>query len=59
LHSSPVLGHLAADLTGITEDDPEAAQWIVRVVVSLAYWPLGNGRAEQKVLRRFVAPAFN
>jgi AcrR family transcriptional regulator len=59
LHSSPVLGHLAADLTGITEDDPEAAQWIVRVVVSLAYWPLGNDRAEQQVLRRFVAPAFN
>jgi AcrR family transcriptional regulator len=58
LHSSPVLGHLAADLTGIADDDPQAAQWIVRVVVSLAYWPLGNGRVEQQVLRRFVAPAF-
>ncbi len=58
LHSSPVLGHLAADLTGITDDDPQAAQWIVRVVVSLAYWPLGNSRVEQQVLRRFVAPAF-
>jgi AcrR family transcriptional regulator len=59
LHSSPVLGHLAADLTGITDDDPQAAQWIVRLVVSLAYWPIGNGRVEQQVLRRFVAPAFN
>ncbi|MGC2654055.1 MAG: TetR family transcriptional regulator [Mycobacterium sp.] len=58
LHSSPVLRHLAADLTGITEDDPEAAQWIVRVVVSLAYWPLANSRVEQQVLRRFIAPAF-
>jgi AcrR family transcriptional regulator len=58
LHSSPVLGHLAADLTGITDDDPQAAQWIVRVVVSLAYWPIGNSRVEQKVIRRFVAPAF-
>jgi AcrR family transcriptional regulator len=59
LHSSPVLGHIAADLTGITDDDPQAAQWIVRVVVSLAYWPLGNSRVEQQVLQRFVAPGFN
>jgi AcrR family transcriptional regulator len=58
LHSSPVLGHIAADLTGITDDDPQAAQWIVRVVVSLAYWPLGNSRVEQQVLQRFVAPGF-
>ena len=53
-----MLGHLAAELTGITEADPQAAQWIVRVVVSLAYWPAGNSRVEQQVLRRFVAPAF-
>ena len=59
LHSSPVLGHIAADLTGNTDDDPQAAQWIVRVVVSLAYWPLGNSRVEQQVLQRFVAPGFN
>jgi AcrR family transcriptional regulator len=58
LHSSPVLAHLAADLSGITDDDPQAAQWIVRVVVSLAYWPVGSGRVEQQLLRRFVAPAF-
>jgi AcrR family transcriptional regulator len=59
LHSSPVLGHIAADLTGIADDDPQAAQWIVRVVMSLAYWPLGNSRVEQQVLQRFVAPGFN
>ncbi|MGO9158410.1 TetR/AcrR family transcriptional regulator [Mycobacterium sp.] len=59
LHSSPVLGQLAADLTGITDDDPQAAQWVVRVVVSLAYWPIGNSREEHQVLRRFVSPAFN
>jgi hypothetical protein len=53
-----VLGHLAAELTGITDADPQAAQWIVRVVVSLAYWPAGNSQVEQQVLRRFVAPAF-
>jgi AcrR family transcriptional regulator len=58
LHSSPVLSQLAADLTGITDDDREAAQWIVRVVVSLAYWPVASSSVEQQVLRRFVAPAF-
>ena len=58
LHSSPVLGHLAAELAGITDDDPEAAQWIVRVVVSFAYWPTSDGQGEEHLLRRFIAPAF-
>ncbi|OBH39166.1 transcriptional regulator [Mycobacterium sp. E342] len=57
LHSSPVLAHLASELTGLT-DDPEAAQWIVRVVLSLAYWPLANSRVERNVLERFLAPGF-
>ena len=58
LHSSPALSRLAADLTGLTDDDPQAAQWIVRVVMSLALWPIGNSRAERQLLQRFVAPAF-
>lgn len=57
LPSSPVLGRLAADLTGIT-DDPHAAQWIVRVVMSLAVWPMGDNDIERQVVERFVAPAF-
>jgi AcrR family transcriptional regulator len=59
LPSSPALGHLAADLTGIADDDPEAAQWIVRVVMSLAFWPIGDSRVERQIVQRFVAPAFN
>jgi AcrR family transcriptional regulator len=58
LHSSPMLAHLAAELTGITDDDQQAAQWIVRVVVSLAYSPTASVRDERRVLERFVAPAF-
>lgn len=58
LHSSPVLARLAADLTGITDDDSRAAQWIVRVVMSLAYWPIGDSRLEEEMLWRFVTPAF-
>lgn len=58
LHSSPLLARLAADLTGIADDTPQAAQWIVRVVMSLAYWPIGNSRLEEELLWRFVTPAF-
>ena len=58
LHSSPVLAHVAAELSGITDDDPQAAQWIVRVVVSLAYSPIADIRDERRALERFVAPAF-
>jgi AcrR family transcriptional regulator len=59
LPSSPVLGRLAADLTGITDDDAQAAQWIVRVVLSLAYWPIGDSRIERQIVQRFVSPAFS
>jgi AcrR family transcriptional regulator len=59
LHVSPMLAHLAAELTGITDADSQAAQWIVRLVVSLAYWPAGNSRVERQMLERFVAPAFS
>ena len=58
LMSSPALGALALELTGIADDDPEAAQWIVRVVLSLAYWPMGDGDAERRAVERFIAPAF-
>jgi AcrR family transcriptional regulator len=58
LHASPVLAHLAAELTGITDDDPQAAQWIVRIVVSLAYSPIADIGDERRALERFVAPAF-
>jgi AcrR family transcriptional regulator len=58
LPTSPVLGGLAADLAGITGDDPPAAQWIVRVVLSLVYWPIGDSMVEYEMLQRMVAPAF-
>jgi AcrR family transcriptional regulator len=58
LHSSPLLRRIAADLSGVATDDPLAAQWIVRVVMSFAYWPVEDGAAEPQLLERFVAPAF-
>jgi AcrR family transcriptional regulator len=59
LPSSPMLGRLAVDLTGIADDDPEAAQWIVRAMLSMIYWPIGDSRVEQKMLQRFLSPVFD
>ncbi len=55
--SSAVAG-LATDLAGLA-DDPHAAQWIVRLVLSLLFWPAADERAEHAMLARFVAPAFS
>ncbi|CDO89118.1 transcriptional regulator [Mycobacterium triplex] len=58
LHASSMLSQIAAELAGIATDDEQAAQWIVRVVISMSHWPPSNTAAEQDMLRRFVLPAF-
>ncbi len=55
LQSSPVLVDIAAELAGLTADRP-AAQWVLHVVLSLVYLPLGDPAAEAELLRRFVSP---
>jgi AcrR family transcriptional regulator len=57
LASSPELGRVATALTGIAPD-AEAAQWIVRVVISLLTVPAGDPAAERRIVERFVEPAF-
>jgi AcrR family transcriptional regulator len=58
LTASPVVSDFATELTGLAGDDAPAAQWIVRLVMSLALWPGPDPRAEHEMLQRFVAPAF-
>jgi len=58
LTGSPLLADFATELTGLTDQDPQAAQWVVRVVMSLLYWPIGDTATEREVVQRFVAPAF-
>jgi AcrR family transcriptional regulator len=58
LTESPIVAGFATDLNGLTEDDPQAAQWIVRVVMSMLYWPIDDGEVERQILERFVSPAF-
>ncbi|MFF2557621.1 TetR/AcrR family transcriptional regulator [Nocardia sp. NPDC058058] len=52
--TSPELGRIATVLTGIAPDD-EAAQWIVRVVLSLLCWPLADAASERRMVERFVS----
>jgi AcrR family transcriptional regulator len=58
IDASPVMAAFAAELTGIAADDPLAAHWIVHLVLSLVYLPIGDSQVERETLQRFVAPAF-
>jgi AcrR family transcriptional regulator len=58
LTASPWVADFATDLTGLTDHDPQAAQWVVRVVLSLLYWPVEDSGSEGQMVQRFVAPAF-
>jgi AcrR family transcriptional regulator len=59
LTGSPLLAGFATDLTGLTDRDPQSAHWVVRVVLSLMYWPAGDEETERRLVERFVAPAFS
>jgi AcrR family transcriptional regulator len=58
LTASPLLAGFATDIAGLTDGDQQAAQWLVRVVLSLMYWPAADDDAERQLMQRFVAPAF-
>ncbi len=49
---------LATDLAGLAGGDPQAAKWVVRVVLSLVYWPSEDEESDRQLVQRFVAPAF-
>ncbi|MFY9918739.1 MAG: TetR/AcrR family transcriptional regulator, partial [Mycobacterium sp.] len=58
LTESPIVARLATELNGLTDDDTEAGQWIVRVVLSLLYWPVDEAEVERQMIKRFISPAF-
>ncbi|MFD6161798.1 hypothetical protein ACFWF7_35485 [Nocardia sp. NPDC060256] len=45
-------------LTGIATAGPAAGQWIVRVVLSLLFWPVPDPATERALVERFVEPNF-
>ena len=55
---SPIVSGFATDLIGLADDDPEAVQWTIRIVLSLMYWPIDDVDAEHPIVQRFVSPAF-
>jgi AcrR family transcriptional regulator len=55
---SPIVAEFATELNGLTDDDTQAVQWIVRVVRSLLSWPVGDVETERQMVQRFVSPAF-
>ena len=55
---SPMVAGFATELNGLTDDDTDAAQWIVRIAMSMLYWPVGDAGVERQMLQRFVSPAF-
>jgi AcrR family transcriptional regulator len=59
LTASPVVAAFATELAGLAGDDAPAARWIVRLVISLLFWPDAGPGAEHQMLQRFVAPAFS
>ncbi len=58
LTDSPIVMRFAIDINGLTDDDPQAAHWIVRVLLAMLYWPIGDAETEREMVERFVAPAF-
>ncbi|MFC9893719.1 TetR/AcrR family transcriptional regulator [Nocardia sp. NPDC127579] len=57
LTTAPELHRVATELTRIAPDD-EAAQWIIRVVLSLLAWPGPDAATERRLVERFVGPLF-
>jgi AcrR family transcriptional regulator len=57
LAGNPRLADAATTLTATT-NDPAAGQWIVRVVLSLLFWPASDPTSERALVDRFVLPAF-
>lgn len=59
LAESPQLSATAAAITGLPDDDRLGAQWIVRVMLALMFWPAGDVETEEAMVRRFVGAGFS
>ena len=58
LAESPLTAQFATELAGLTGGDPQAPKWVIRVVLSLMYWPAEDDETERQLVQAFVAPAF-
>ncbi len=58
LTTSPVVTRLAAEMIGVEDFDPLAAQWLIRTFLALWYWPMGEADTEDHMVRRFLGPPY-
>ena len=56
--SSPTVTALAAEMLGPDNDDPLAAQWLIRVFLALWGWPLKDPAAERALVERFLGSSY-
>ena len=57
--NSPAVTGFAAEMLGLEDDDPIAAQWLIRVFLALWCWPLKDAGDQQTMLRRFLGPPYS
>lgn len=56
--NSPAVTGFAAEMLGPDNNDPLAAQWLIRVFLALWCWPLNEPAAQRAMLQRFLGPPF-
>ena len=56
--NSEAVKGFAAEMLGLQNDDPLAAQWLIRVFLALWCWPLKDAADQQTMLQRFLGPPY-
>jgi AcrR family transcriptional regulator len=56
--NSPAVNGFASEMLGLENDDPLAAQWLIRVFLALWCWPLKDPTDQQTMLQRFLGPPY-
>ncbi|WP_406815773.1 TetR/AcrR family transcriptional regulator [Mycobacterium sp. M23085] len=57
--TSPVIASFAAEMLGEDNQDPLAAQWLIRVFLALLCWPVRDSAAQHALVERFLGASFN
>jgi len=57
--SSSAVAGFAAEMLGLENDDPLAAQWLIRVFLALWCWPVKDADVQRAMLQRFLGPPFS
>jgi AcrR family transcriptional regulator len=58
LTSSPMVASFAAEMLGEDNQDPLAAQWLIRVFLALLCWPVRDTAAQHALVERFLGASF-